>query len=129
MIRIHSGSEVLSENRELFTKVEHRTQLINGSVTSSQFLYGGGGLQPRREQGFSPSRARGRQKLEERTSPENVQICGIRMMRIGETFPRFAAALPSVFQPRDASLVKLNCSAHTIGRSVRQGMPPNQNNE
>ena len=72
------------------------------------FLGGGGREQPLRQGFFTGADSCGRDELEERPAPEEIQVGGVRVIRLEEPFPCFTRARPSPLESREPLAVVLD---------------------
>ncbi len=75
---------------------------------------------------FATPRARDRKQLKQTGAPEEVEVHGVRMMRIEKTVATLPCSLPAMFQVGDASFVKADSAAEAFGIALNAGLPPDE---
>jgi hypothetical protein len=105
--RVDRGADLVPGKCDLFAEVEVLGQLSDRALPRARFLGGRGRLQPRCEARFARSCPRRADSLEERRAAEQVEVVGVRVSSVGESFSAFAPACPRVGHARDSPAVQL----------------------
>ena len=97
---------LLAEKREIFPEVEAGCQLPHGGLPLADRRGISGGAQPGGQRLLAARGPRAAQKLVERALAEDVEIVGVRMVRIEKTRAALPDTGPLTVEPRQPALVE-----------------------
>ena len=105
---IDPRANVGAQQLQVLAEVEARPKLVDRLVPLGHRLDRRRGQQPRREHLLAGAGPRGAQELEQRALAEEVQVAGVRVIRIEEPQPGDARARPAAVQPGQPLAVELH---------------------
>ena len=97
---------LVAEDREIFPKVEAGRQLPHGRLPLADRRGIGGAAQPGSQRLLAPRGPRAAQQLVERALAEDVEVVGVRMVRIEKARAAPPGTCPLAVEPRQPALVE-----------------------
>src|SRR4029453_9663555 len=99
---------------ECFAKIQRFAKLRDRFLSLAYGGDAGRSAQPSREQLFAEMRAGARKQLEERGTPEDIEVARVQMIFGKEALSRCPNAVPCIFESRYAMVVKRDGSTDAI---------------
>jgi hypothetical protein len=103
---VHAITHLGGEPCEVLAQVQPWQHVAHRVLPRAHVTQRGGCRQPGRQRLFSRPGARCAEQLEQRASPEHVEVAGIQVRLVQEPLAGVAAARPPVLQPRQALVIE-----------------------
>ncbi len=129
MFGVDADAIVGAEHGELFAEIEQRTEFADRFVALEKIGGIGGGAEPVGEPGFAASGAGCGEQFKETAASEDIEIERVGMVRIEETLPGLAAAVPAMRDAGESTVVEGHGAAGQVHVAFYARLSPDEGYE